>query len=305
MSSRLTSTVMFDMKIIKAVGSLSRLFWIVMGFLLLFVIGVLDYFSGSEISLSLFYVFPIAFIARVGDWKYGLISAIVSAVIWLSVEILVGTPYSHPAILYWNGLVRLSMFLLMAYSIKLGRSLERETIVARTDFLTGAVNGRYFNELLEMEVQRVRRYPHPFTLVYIDIDNFKLVNDLFGHQKGDELLRSIASELKSHLRSTDIIARLGGDEFVMLLPSARQPEARLVISKVLPNLANAMKNGKWPVTFSMGAVTCVAPPHSAEQIIKMADDLMYEVKNSTKNDIRYATYRGGRSLEIEGRMTKT
>jgi hypothetical protein len=111
-----------------------------MGFLMLFVIGVLDYFSGSEISLSLVYVFPIALIARVGDWKYGLISAIVSAVIWLSVEILVGTPYSHPAILYWNGFVRLSMFLLMAYSIKLGRSLEREAIMARTDFLTGVAS---------------------------------------------------------------------------------------------------------------------------------------------------------------------
>jgi diguanylate cyclase (GGDEF)-like protein len=122
-------------------------------------------------------------------------------------------------------------------------------------------------------------------MVYLDVDNFKMVNDLFGHPIGDEVLRSIASELKSQLRKTDIIARLGGDEFALLLPSTREPEAQVVVSKVQVHLIQVMREKNWPVTFSMGAVTCVAPPNSAEQLISMADELMYKVKNSTKNGI--------------------
>jgi diguanylate cyclase (GGDEF)-like protein len=124
----------------------------------------------------------------------------------------------------------------------------------------------------------------------MDVDNFKLVNDLFGHRIGDEVLRCIVSELKSQLRSTDTIARLGGDEFVLLLPSTRQAEARLVVCKVYANLLEKMRQRNWPVTFSMGAVTCEFSPYSAEQLINIADEVMYEVKNSTKNDIRFRTW---------------
>ena len=168
-------------------------------------------------------------------------------------------------------------------------------LAARTDFVTGAVNARYFNELLQMEISRIRRYPHPITLVYVDVDNFKIVNDLFGHRIGDEVLRCIASELKSQLRITDTVARLGGDEFVMLLPSTRQQEARVVVSKVYTNLSEKMRQRNWPVTFSMGAVTCEFSPYSAEQLVNMADELMYEVKNSTKNDVRFRTWVGNKS----------
>jgi diguanylate cyclase (GGDEF)-like protein len=118
------------------------------------------------------------------------------------------------------------------------------------------------------------------------------VNDLFGHKMGDTVLRYVASELKSKLRKTDIIARLGGDEFALLLPSTRLPEAEVVISKVRTNLTEEMRQRNWPVTFSMGVVVCIAPPHSVEQIIDMADELMYEVKNSTKNNVRFATWDG-------------
>jgi diguanylate cyclase (GGDEF)-like protein len=99
--------------------------------------------------------------------------------------------------------------------------------------------------------------------------------------------------LKSQLRSTDCIARLGGDEFALLLPSARQADAEVAISKVHNHLRAEMKRRNLPITFSMGAVTCAVPPYSAEQIINMADELMYEVKNSTKDDVRFFTWGNG------------
>ncbi len=216
-----------------------------------------------------------------------------SAFTLLAAEIAAGQIYSQPIIYVLNTLIRAVFYVIVTYLVaQLQKSRREEQLAARTDFISGAANARYFNELLQMEIDRIRRYPHPITVVYIDVDNFKLVNDLFGHPVGDEVLRSIADELKSQLRKTDFIARLGGDEFALLLPSTHQPEAQVVISKVHTNLLELMRRRNWPVTFSIGAVTCVSPPYSAEQLINMADEIMYEVKNSTKNDFRSVIWNG-------------
>lgn len=271
----------------------SPLFWIGVGIISIGLIGFVDYLTGNEVAFSLFYLVPIALATLALGRRAGLVMSFVGAVTLLIAEIAAGQNYSHPLVYLLNTLIRTLFYGVVAYLIgELQKSRKEEQLAARTDFTTGAINARYFNELLQMEITRIRRYPHPITLVYMDVDNFKLVNDLFGHKIGDEVLRCIVSELKSQLRSTDTIARLGGDEFVLLLPSTRQAEARLVISKVYANLLEKMKQRNWPVTFSMGAVTCEFSPYSAEQLINIADEVMYEVKNSTKNDIRFRTWAG-------------
>ena len=228
-----------------------------------------------------------------------------SALVWLAAEYSAGHRYSHASLYFWNTLIRTGFFVIITYLVaELQKSQREERQAARTDFISGAANARHFNELLQREIDRVRRYPHAITVVFIDVDNFKLVNDLFGHKIGDDVLRCIARELKSQLRKTDLIARLGGDEFGVLLPSTQQPEARLVVSKVHANLSEAMRRANWPVTFSMGAVTCVSPPHSAEQLVNMADDLMYEVKNGTKDDFRCATWDGKNTRIYERKKDK-
>jgi len=284
-------------RIFEALGKGSPLFWTVWGITWVALLGLVDYLTGNEINFSLFYLAPIVLVTWSGNQNLGLLISFLSALSWLVAEYAAGQRYSYSGIYFWNTLIRTGFFVFVTYLVaELQKSQREERRAARIDFISGAANARYFNELLQMEISRIRRYPHPITLVYVDVDNFKLVNDLFGHKMGDDVLRCIATELRSQLRATDTVARLGGDEFVMLLPSTRQPEARLVVSKVYAHLMDTMRQRSWPVTFSMGAVTCEFSPYSAEQLINMADELMYEVKNSTKNDIRFRTWAGEKSI---------
>ena len=292
-------------KIFEALENGSPLFWTVMGIASIGFLGLLDYITGNEIAFSLFYLVPIVIVTWAVDRKTGLFMSFMSALTLLAAEIAAGQKYSHLSFYVLNTVIRTLFYVVVTYLVaELQKARKEERLAARTDFVTGALNARYFNELLQMEIDRIRRYPHPITLVYIDVDNFKLVNDLFGHKIGDDVLRCIALELKAQLRSTDTVARLGGDEFVMLLPSTRQPEARLVVSKVYTNLLEKMRQRNWPVTFSMGAVTCEFSPYSAEQLVNMADELMYEVKNSTKNSIRFGTWGGKNHSDIDFTLAK-
>jgi diguanylate cyclase (GGDEF)-like protein len=264
------------------------IFWTAVGIGSIGLLGIIDSLTGNEITFSLFYLAPIVVVTWAVHQEAGLFMSLLSALTLLGAEIAAGQTYSSPTIYVWNTLIRTVFYVIVTYLVaELHKARREEQLSARTDFVSGAANARYFHELLQMEINRIHRYPHPITVVYIDIDNFKLVNDLFGHKIGDEVLRSIAAELKAQLRRTDIVARVGGDEFALLLPSTHQPEAKVVISKVQTNLVETMKQRNWPVTFSMGTVTCVSPPHSPEQLLNMADELMYQVKNSTKNDVRF------------------
>ncbi|RPI92956.1 MAG: GGDEF domain-containing protein [Chloroflexi bacterium] len=280
-------------KILERLENGNPLFWTVTGIVWVGLLGLADYLTGNEITFSLFYLAPIVLVTWGVNQAAGLLLSFLSALALLGAELAAGQKHSSPGIHFLNTLLPTIFFVIITYLVsELQRSRKEAQLAARTDFISGAVNRRYFDELLQMEIDRIRRYPHPITMVYIDIDNFKLVNDLFGHKIGDEVLRCIASELKSQLRSTDTIARVGGDEFALLLPSAHQLQAEVVLAKVRVHLEQEMRRRNFPVTFSMGVVTCLTPPHSAEQIINMADELMYEVKNSTKDDVRFMTWEG-------------
>ncbi len=275
-------------RLYETLGQNAPSLWIVTGLVSVNLLGLLNYLTGNEIDFSLFYLIPIALVTWTVNQNAGLLLSFLSALVWFTAEYETGQTYSYPIFHFWNTVIRAGSFIICTYLLaELQGSWRRARSMARTDFVTGVANARCFHEALEMELERIRRYPHPITVVYIDIDNFKLVNDCFGHQIGDDVLRCIAGELKAQLRSTDMIARLGGDEFALLLPSTAQAEARAVISKLQAYLAEAMKRRNWPVTLSMGAMTCVSPPYSTEQLLQTADQLMYEVKNSTKNAVRF------------------
>jgi diguanylate cyclase (GGDEF)-like protein len=139
---------------------------------------------------------------------------------------------------------------------------------------------------------RLQRFNHPFSIAYLDVDNFKEVNDSLGHSIGDELLCRVAGILKSRLRQTDTIGRLGGDEFTIMFMETDAESAIAVLSDIRAGLFTGIEQVKLPVTFSIGLVTYEAPPESIAQVLGHADSLMYSVKRSGKDGVMSMTWRG-------------
>lgn len=270
-----------------------KLFWIVVGFALIGGVGILDFLTGYEFAFSLFYLIPISLVTWLAGRRLGIVASLVSAVVWLNSDLAVGRLYSHPVIYAWNPLMGFGFFVIIALLLSaLKRALEHERELARTDYLTGAVNSRFFFDLLQTEINRSQRYKNPFTIAYIDIDNFKTVNDEFGHTTGDQVLRAVVNQARKHLRKTDVVARLGGDEFALLLPETNQESAQVVLSKLQCAILAGMQQSNWKVTFSIGVLTCIDASHATDEVIRMVDDLMYSVKSGSKNSIKYSTYTG-------------
>lgn len=264
---------------------------ITLGFAIVLLVGVIDHITGPELFVSIFYLFPIFLVTWFTERWMGVTISIVSAITWLITDFTAGHAYSYPAIPYWNMIVRLGTFLIMTLILSaLKKALEHEKELARTDPLTGVANRRYFITLADMEINRARRYKHSFTVVYIDLDNFKTVNDHFGHSTGDALLRSVAHTIRNNIRATDIVGRLGGDEFAILLPEIGPEPAEVITHKVQKVNLDVMQKNEWPVTFSIGVVTFVSPPSTVDEMLKISDGVMYAAKKTNKNAIKYEIF---------------
>lgn len=286
--------------LLEYIDKLSRTLLTVILVLLVAFLGVIDFMTGYEISFSIFYLLPIALASWFLRRPHAVMIAFWSAMTWFLADLMSGHTYSHFAIPIWNAVMRLGFFLLCSFSLSSIKQLyEKEKKSALFDFLTGVANSKAFYDLALMEIDRAVRFNRPLTIAYIDIDNFKQVNDIFGHSTGDVLLHSVAQTIKENIRSTDIVARLGGDEFAILLPETNDEQARLAIDKVQKSLLDVVKQNKWPVTFSIGVITC-HNPGKLEDLIKEADKLMYSVKESGKNRVKYES----RDMSVTGTDVK-
>lgn len=241
----------------------------------------------------MFYLLPISFATWFGGKRTGVAISLASAFSWFGADAVTGHTYSHPAIPYWNTAIRFGVFLVVTLLLAaLRKAHENDLNLARIDNLTGAVNARFFTELIQTEIDRSQRNKRPLTVAYVDLDNFKSVNDNFGHSIGNKVLSTTVKHAISQLRKVDVVARLGGDEFAFLLRETDQAQARVAISKIQTGLLAEMRRNNWPVTFSIGVLTCINRPHTIDDLIKRADDLMYSVKKSGKNSISYSLYEG-------------
>ena len=239
--------------------------------------------------MLLLYAVPVALAAWAVTPRTAYALAAVAVTLPTPFAALAGEPIGWAVI--WSVL---SNFVLLGIIVMLLTTLRRrlsdEAAFVATDTLTGLLNRGSFIAQLDAELTRAARYGRAFTLAYVDLDNFKAVNDLEGHDAGDELLRRIADALRSSTRQTDVLGRLGGDEFAAVLPEITGGATGSVLENLRKQLIRAMEKGGWPVTFSIGAVTFETPIDTSREALRVADEAMYAVKRSGKDGIHHLVW---------------
>jgi diguanylate cyclase (GGDEF)-like protein len=247
--------------------------------LLLIALGVIDYVSAADLSFLVFYLVPVFLVTlRSGMWP-GVLISVAGTAVWFLANANLFQGSSGEIIPIWNLAEELGVFVFFTYILSaLVESLRHEQKMSRFDPLTGLVNRKHFREMLDLEISRSRRYRRSFTLVCMDLDGFKTVNDLHGHATGDALLRAVADTLVLSTRDVDTPGRLGGDEFGILLPETGHDDARTVLANLQARIAAEMDRNGWPVTAMAGVVTYADPVLSAEEMIALADRQIFARK---------------------------
>jgi diguanylate cyclase (GGDEF)-like protein len=170
--------------------------------------------------------------------------------------------------------------------IKLFQETERLSV---TDGLTGLFNSRHFYKNLDLEISRTKRYGSSFSLMLFDIDNFKKLNDTYGHQAGDEVLQELARILTSVSRETDIVVRYGGEEFVIILPNTLEEEAIALATRILKSVQETKikinATEEVSITLSGGVASFPNNASTAKSLLNAADSAMYAAKTAGKNTI--------------------
>jgi len=247
-------------------------------------IGALDYYSGTEIRLTPLYFAPVAVVAWYSGRAGALLASALAAATWDTSNALAGLEFSSFGIWVANTVLQTLSFAVVGLLIsQLRAAVRRESELSLTDPLTSMLNGRAFHKAAERIMAHCRRTGRPLTIAYVDLDNFKAVNDQLGHQAGDEMLRSIAKRMRSSIRPDDVGARLGGDEFVVLFPEIGPADAVIALDRLRSSLATVLGSGPVAVTSSAGAVTFLTVPEDIEEMLHAADTRMYAAKAAGKN----------------------
>jgi diguanylate cyclase (GGDEF)-like protein len=171
----------------------------------------------------------------------------------------------------------------------LRRQFELEHEYATRDPLTGLQNRRAFLEGGNIEVERSKRYSHPLAVIFLDLDNFKKLNDTEGHDVGDAALQDIAKALLNTLRANDLVARLGGDEFSIMLPEVEYEDCVIASRKISHAIKHALLNYP-PVTSSIGVTWYEQPDRDFGNMMKAADELMYQAKSGGKDNMIFKRF---------------
>lgn len=263
------------------------------------VLGAVDFLTGFELAFSTFYFIPVAFAAWYGGAGPGFGASILCAITWVIADFASGHTYSASHYYLWNTVIRFAAFTtVLLLVLDRRRLLALERTRATTDPLTGLLNHRGFTEALQVECARSARHGHALSVAYLDLDDFKRVNDTAGHHAGDSVLVTFANSLRSVLRKEDLSARLGGDEFALLLPETDTQNAQTSITRIHTILREALSHTGFDVGVSIGCVSFDRPPDEPTDLLRAADQAMYLVKARGKNAvvaIKYAEHTMGQS----------
>jgi diguanylate cyclase (GGDEF)-like protein len=242
---------------------------------------------GQYISLAVLFCLPVIEAAHLTsiranrryDTNTPIFVGITLALIWSATEVAISWPYFPMIVFVLNTLTRTVIFTVIGrVLIKLWR--ERE--YARKDILTDLANRVELLDRLEIEQGHSERNGRPYSVLFIDIDHFKALNDAHGHQVGDEALKMLASILRNSSRKVDVAARLGGDEFVLLLPETDEQSCEVMINRIEAATRHAFEEQSWEVSVSIGKSTKIGKTKEVDWVIRLADENMYEVKKAKK-----------------------
>ena len=250
------------------------------------IVGALDYFTGADIQILSLYLVPLGY----AGWNFGRIGSITIAllgtIVWLVIFYLSGAHYQH-GFMVINFLTQGTAFLTFTIlTDKLAALLQKSIYISRTDFLTGLNNRQSFTEQASTLLSLCKRHARPVALAYIDLDNFKNVNDMMGHDRGDNLLKIFGKLISESLRASDIPARLGGDEFVILLPETNSENATLLLENILKKLEQTTEFQKYGLSASIGVAVDETASYDIQTLLTLADRNMYTVKKNGKNQVK-------------------
>lgn len=188
------------------------------------------------------------------------------------------------AYMYIGGATAL-IFALFGYI--LGRHADELAELSETDSLTQLLNARGFSSRLRAEIRRAKRYREPLSVLFLDVDGLKHINDRHGHRAGSEALRQVAGVIRAELRATDTGARWGGDEFTMLAPNTKRDDAVALAERIRVRIAGHV--AEWPMTASIGIATLdgeeARTSDDAHTLLRDSDAAMYEAKRRGKNAV--------------------
>jgi diguanylate cyclase (GGDEF)-like protein len=256
------------------------------------VVGILfvaevDFASGVELRVYPLYYLPLSFAAWYVGRGWTLVAAGLCTIAWMGSNYLAGLTYSSSAVWAFNTVMHGTSFLVVGLLLAgLKTALTHEKQLSRIDPVTSLLNVRAFYEEARRVLSVGRRKHQPVTIAYIDLDDFKSVNDTHGHHAGDEILLRVGEAIRRCTRISDVSGRMGGDEFVLLLPETGPVEARLVFDRLRAAIAQTLAETRYAVTASIGGVVFPAVPETVEAMVRVADERMYAAKAAGKNRIQ-------------------
>jgi diguanylate cyclase (GGDEF)-like protein len=272
----------FAVTITEYLGTLRKSVLIILGGIWLIAITTGDYIThfNSLLEFSPFYLVPISFFS----WFIGRNSGLVAAILSVVIGVLIRLQNVPRAVKYWDALMWSALYITATFMIvQLKRLYENERHLSRVDPLTRVANRRALFEAASRAKRLAERNWTPLSICYVDLDNFKRLNDRLGHTAGDRVLAVTAAAIAEALRPNDTVARIGGDEFAVLLPGADREDAANIMRRVERELQSAMRGRRWPVTFSMGIASFVPPLWPLSEMLAEADKAMYAAKYKRRN----------------------
>lgn len=234
-------------------------------------------------SLDVLYCLPVIQAARLGaiqalrrsDTLAPDLVGIFSAIVWSLAEAAVTFPIFPLDALALNIFTRSVTFTVIGRVVA---KLWREREYARKDILTGLANRLELFERFEIEQLRSERSVSPYSVLFIDINQFKTLNDTRGHHIGDDALRKLADILRKNSRKVDTVSRIGGDEFVLLFPETDEQSCEMLVSRIQLTSEKEFKDRGWPISLSIGHITDVGKERSVDEILRDVDEKMYAIK---------------------------